>query len=153
MVYTYDAVTKEIRENEAKVKKQLTLVRSKIEAIEERFAIGEIDSAIYQKFKTKYDQEQKDLLSNLSDTTITSSNLQMAIDKALIMSSNLSEIWVSGDLHLKRKIQNLVFPSGMGYDKQNDRIRTFCSNPNVYYLTSLCLCFGETIVKHQFFIT
>ena len=46
MIYTYDSVTKEIRENEANVKKQLSLLKTKIETIEERFAIGEIESDI-----------------------------------------------------------------------------------------------------------
>ena len=40
------------------------------------------------------------------------------------MSSKLHEIWVSGDLDQKRQIQQLVFPSGIGYDKQNDRVQT-----------------------------
>ena len=41
-----------------------------------------------------------------------------------MMSSKLHEIWVSGDLDQKRQIQQLVFPSGIGYDKQNDRVQT-----------------------------
>jgi site-specific DNA recombinase len=124
MIYTYDSVTKEIRENEANVKKQMSLLKSKIATIEERFAIGEIDNAIYQKFKTKYGEEQESFQSNLIKSTITSSNLQIAIDKALKMSSNLTELWVSGDLPQKKKIQNLVFPSGIGYDKLKGKVRT-----------------------------
>ena len=58
------------------------------------------------------------------DSLTLSSNLQIAIDKALKMSSNLSELWVSGDLPQKKKIQNLVFPSGIGYDKSNGKVRT-----------------------------
>ena len=58
------------------------------------------------------------------NSTISSSNLQMAIDKALKISSNLSELWTSGDLTQKKKIQNLVFPSGLGYDKSNGKVRT-----------------------------
>ena len=56
MRYTYNALTKELRTHEAGIKKQLTLLNSKIETIEERFAIGEIDKEIYQKFKVKYVQ-------------------------------------------------------------------------------------------------
>ena len=41
-----------------------------------------------------------------------------------MMSSTLHEIWISGDLDQKRQIQQLVFPSGIGYDKQNDRVQT-----------------------------
>jgi hypothetical protein len=106
------------------VKKQLSLLKTKIETIEERFAIGEIESDIFKKFNTKYKEDQKDVESNLLNSTISSSNLQMAIDKALKISSNLSYIWTSGDLTQKKKIQNLVFPSGIGYDKSKGRVRT-----------------------------
>ena len=106
------------------MKKQLSLLKTKIETIEERFAIGEIESDIYMKFKTKYKEDQKDLESNLLNSTISSSNLQIAIDKALKISSNLSDIWAYGDLTQKKKIQNLVFPSGLGYDKSNGKVRT-----------------------------
>ena len=124
MIYTYDSVTKEIQENESNVKKQLSLVKSKIETIEERFAIGEINDTIYKKFKVKYEKEQTRLNSNLFDSTISSSNLQIAIEKALKMSSNLSKLWTSGDLMQKKKIQNLVFPSGIGYDKLKGKVQT-----------------------------
>jgi hypothetical protein len=73
------------------------------------FAIGEIESDIYKKFNTKYKEDQKELESNLINSTISSLNLQMAIDKALKISSNFSDIWTSGDLTQKKKIQNLVF--------------------------------------------
>ena len=48
----------------------------------------------------------------------------MAIDKALNLSESLEKIWVDGDLKQKQNLQNLVFPSGLGYDKSNDRVRT-----------------------------
>ena len=48
----------------------------------------------------------------------------MAIDKALSLSASLEKIWNEGDLKQKQKLQNLVFPSGLGYDKSNDRVRT-----------------------------
>ena len=40
------------------------------------------------------------------------------------MSSNLTDIWTFGGLGQKKKIQNLVFPSGLGYDKSNGKVRT-----------------------------
>ena len=58
------------------------------------------------------------------NSTISSSNLQNAINTALDISSNLTDIWTCGDLDQKKKIQNLVFPSGLGYDKSNGKVRT-----------------------------
>ena len=133
MIYVYYDITKELRENEKNVKKQITETKSKLDAIEERFATGEITQDIYQKFKPKYDKELMALESNLVDSSISSSNLKIAIEKALEMSSNLNEIWTSGDLIQKKKIQRLVFPSGLGYDKQNNKVQT----PRVNSLFSL----------------
>ena len=60
-----------------------------------------------------------DLESNLLNSTISSSNLQKAINSALDMSTNLTARVPFGDLSQKKKIQNLVFTSGLGYDKSN----------------------------------
>ena len=124
MTYTYDSLTKEKKENESSLKKQISGLQSKLETMEERFAIGEINKEIYEKFKVKYQSEISDLESNLLNSTLSSSNLQKAINKALKISSNLNELWVSGDLTQKKKIQNLVFPFGIGYNKLNGEVRT-----------------------------
>ena len=128
MLYTYDNLTKELRTEEAQLKKQLKEVNEKIDAIEERFAVGEIDTEIYQKFKSKYTANQKQISTTLSQSAISSSNLKKAIDAALNLSTNISKIWTSGDLQQKKRIQRLVFPSGIGYDKQNDAVRTLKTN-------------------------
>ena len=124
MTYTYNSLSKDIRENKANIKKQMSLLKSKKETIEERFAIGEIGKEIYSKFKIKYEEEEITLKANLSNSTISSSNLEKAINKALKLSSDLCELWSNGGLPQKRKIQDLVFPSGIGYDKSINRVQT-----------------------------
>ena len=56
------------------------------------------------------------------------SNLEKAIEKALNYSLKLSDMWVSGDLEQKRKLQRMVFPDGIEYDHENDIYRTFRTN-------------------------
>ncbi len=92
--------------------------------LEEHHAIGEIDKVIYTKFSGKFKVEISEFEKEIQNPEISSSNLQKAIDKALIMSSRLHETSTSGDLEQKRQLQNLVFRSGIGYDKQNDRVKT-----------------------------
>ena len=60
----------------------------------------------------------------MKNSVISSSNLEKAINKALNISSDLCELWLNGVLPQKRKIQDLVFPSGIGYDKSNNRVQT-----------------------------
>jgi len=40
------------------------------------------------------------------------------------MPLNITELWTSGELKQKKKIQKLGLPSGIGFDKQNDKVRT-----------------------------
>ena len=49
-----DLVTKEIRNKETSVKKQITETQQKLDMLEERHAIGEIDKVIYTKFSEKF---------------------------------------------------------------------------------------------------
>ena len=94
------------------------MLSTKIESIEERYALGEINSAIYKKFKDKYESQKQELQSKIENPTLNSSNLELAIDKALNLSESLEKIWTKGDLKQKQNLQNLVFPSGLGYDKR-----------------------------------
>ena len=124
MTYTYDNITKELRTRKKSIKKTITELNTKIDSIEERYALGELDSTIYKKFKDKYETQKDELQSKIENPTLSSSNLELAIDKALTLSESLEKIWVDGDLKQRQKLQNLVFPSGLGYDKSNDRVRT-----------------------------
>ena len=56
------------------------------------------------------------------------------------MSSNFNDIQTCGDLGQKKKIQNLVVPSGLGYDKSNGKVRTMRVN-------SKFSCIPETAKK------
>ncbi|MDB9732347.1 hypothetical protein OAA96_00940 [Polaribacter sp.] len=44
------------------------------------------------------------------------------------MNDSMIQYGPIGDLKQKKKIQSLVFPSGIGYDKQNDVVRTLKTN-------------------------
>ena len=128
MMQTYDSATHELRDNEVRVKKQISETNSKLNSLEERFAIGEIDKDIYIKYAKKYTDDIRVFEHEIKNPGLSSSNLQKAINKALIMSTNLSKIWETGDLEQKQDIQKLVFPSGIGYDKQKDKVLTFRTN-------------------------
>jgi hypothetical protein len=124
MTYTYDNITKELRTRKKSIKKTITELNTKIDSIEERYALGELDNTIYKKFKDKYETQKDELQSKIENPTLSSSNLELAIDKALTLSESLEKIWTKGDLKQRQKLQHLVFPSGLGYDKSNDQVRT-----------------------------
>ncbi|GAB5415901.1 MAG: hypothetical protein Crog2KO_00010 [Crocinitomicaceae bacterium] len=57
----FDSILAEARQKNAALKKQLTEIQKKIDALEERFAIGEIDRSMYEKFTKKYRDEMNEL--------------------------------------------------------------------------------------------
>ena len=65
MTYTYDNITKDFRTQKKFIKKNITELNTKIESIEERYALGELDNVIYKKFKDKYKLKKKNYSQKL----------------------------------------------------------------------------------------
>ena len=99
-------------------------MNSKIENLEERYVQGEVEAGLYQKFSQRYESEKVDLEKLLPANEISSSNLIQIIEKGLRIAGNLSETWALSNYDDKRKLQNLVFPDGILYNKQKDAVRT-----------------------------
>jgi hypothetical protein len=105
--------------------------------------------------QNQYETQKEELQSKIENPILNSSNLELAIDKALSLSASLEKIWTEGNLKQRQKLQNLVFPSGLGYDKSNDQVRTpkvnaiFGSIPILSKEIS-SIKKGESISKNQF---
>ena len=112
------------KDEQSNIKKQHTEVKKKIESIEERFAVGEITQEIFKKYDEKYKSQLAQITLKLDTTSMTSSNLQKAIENSKEMSLNLSSTWEEMGFGEKVRLQSIVFPEGILYDKQNDVVRT-----------------------------
>ena len=80
------------------------------------------------RFRTKLVAEVNQKKKNLSKHSFDSSNLKKSINIALKYALNLPLLWSSGDIEVKRKLQYMVFPDGLGYDFKNKRVQTFRVN-------------------------
>ena len=56
------------------------------------------------------------------------SNLTSTVDEVVATCCKLGCLWSDSELELCQKIQNLLFPSGIFWDKENDNYRTFDCN-------------------------
>jgi site-specific DNA recombinase len=82
--------------------------------------LNEITKEQYDKFSSKYRDELSQLRKEIKAIAEMSSNLE----KGLNISENISQLWISADYYEKQKLQYLLFPEGLLYDKKNDRVRT-----------------------------
>ena len=111
-------------ENQRMIKAKATEVNQRIEAVEERFAIGEIDKELYTKFVSKYQSEREHLQKELANTAFDSSNLDRSLKSMIEMCRKPLLAWENGTVDQKMRMQNLFFPEGISYDAQNRAVRT-----------------------------
>ncbi len=132
----YKSALKEILENKLKQyfantvvdeklnKKRITEIKNKIETAEEQLVLNKITKEQYEKFYKKYTEEINQIEQESYKHQKTSSNLEKVVEKGLKIAENLHQSWVSADYLSKQKLQYLVFPDGMMYDKVNNRVLT-----------------------------
>ena len=65
----------------------------------------------------------------LEQSKLILSNPSEVVNKTLEITSNLVNLWVFGDYEQKRNLQNLLFPTGIFYDRKIDNYRTKEVNP------------------------
>ena len=111
-------------EESKSLKNKLTEIKKKLETIEERFVIGEIDRGLYEKFKPKYEKECFEIEQELSKTGGYKSNLTKVVNFATKTCLNPLIMWDKLDVDGKRIFQNLLFPEGIIYNRESDSYRT-----------------------------
>ena len=80
------------------------------------------------KYKTQFEKELIGIRGEMENSKFNLSNLDLAIEKAVKLALNLPKLWVFGNLEEKRRLQKLVFPEGILYNREKDTYRTFRVN-------------------------
>ena len=114
----------DIGDQSISLKKRITELKNQIETLEEKFVLDKISQPLYEKYHQKYQQDIVKLTQELGQGGFDSSNLEKAVNRGLEIAENLSWLWVKGNYDNKQQLQKLIFPSGIMYDKRNDRFRT-----------------------------
>ncbi len=104
--------------------KRIGELQNTLHALEERFVLNEITAEQYAKFTKKYQAQIDEMLQENSQNENLSSNLKKSISKGLEIAENICQMWVLADFFDKQRLQYLVFPEGMLYDKENGVVRT-----------------------------
>ncbi len=144
----FNEQTKTNEEEMVNYEKALQELEKKMERLEERFVMEEINKAIYEKYHAKMIEEKLIIEKQLGKDGLKKSNLYQFIDYALGLSSNMLKMWEQGDYVQKQAIQNLLFPEGIAYSKKNDQSRTIRAN-SVFSLISSISIGSDKIKRGQ----
>lgn len=103
---------------------KISELRKTLEGLEERYALGNLERDLYLKYSQKIKSEIASFEQEYEKYDLKLSNPDELIKFAVTMSSKLAPAWDSGDLRQKITLQNLMFPEGILYDRQNHTYRT-----------------------------
>ncbi len=126
-----------LEEKQEGVKRQLTDLNKKLERLEERFILEEINSELYYKYKAKFEQESEEIAKEMKQNAIDMSRLDDYISFGLDFCCNLNEMWRSGDYTQRQELQNAFFEQGIIYDRQKDECRSEEVNDFLVEITDL----------------
>jgi site-specific DNA recombinase len=122
--FVYSEKNKGNKELAIELKKKLSAVETKNENLEEKYVADGIDKELYQKYSSKYKEEIKVIKKELDEAENKSSNLHEFIDYTIGMSSKLDSYWYNSTFQEKQKLQYLLFPEGIYFNKKTGEVRT-----------------------------
>ncbi len=123
--FTYHELNQDNIEREKDLKARMIELQKNIEKLEEKhFIKEEMPKETYDRFMAKYRAEFDLLQKEIDNCTVSISNLKEMLNEVSIIARNLRKLWVDGSYSLKEKLQNLIFPSGLVFDKETGAFRT-----------------------------
>lgn len=125
--------------------KQLTECNNKINDINVKYGLGDINTEVYNATIGALKDKRTSIEVELEKAKENLSNLDKFIDNVLSTCSKLKTWWCNGTFQTRQKIQDLVFPEGISYDKEYGIYRTPIVN-------SVLSVFGEISEDYKKYI-
>lgn len=110
------------------LKKQKSELENRLKKCKVKFGMDEIDEDIYTTTVEVIQEKLAKIEIEIARVKRNLSNLTSTVDDVASTCCKLGSLWSNSELELCQKIQNLLFPSGFFWDKENENYRTL--NPN-----------------------
>lgn len=110
------------------LKKQKSELENKMKKCKVSFGMGDIDEDVYTTTIEAIQGRLAKIEVEIARVKRNLSNLTSNADEVVATCCRLGSLWNDSELELCQKIQNLLFPSGILWDKENDNYRTIDEN-------------------------
>ena len=143
MSFVFERLNESNSGNKDGFMRALKFCKEKIETIEEKYVLGEIDRPLYEKFVGKYNIEKAELEQKTTESSFELSNYKEYVNYVVQLSSKLPTSWLSTNYETKVQIQNLVFPEGVRFNKEKNDYRTFRVNSFFAAIPTISTILGQ----------
>jgi hypothetical protein len=122
-------------------------IERKLLALKVRLGLGEIDKDIFNATAAHLNDQLTQIHKALQEAERDLSNEKKYIADVIAMSCKLGTLWQEADFRTRQKLQNLVFPNGILFDKHLDSYRT--ENENEVFRIFRTISTGYIIDKEK----
>ena len=110
------------------LKKQKSELENKLKKCKVSYGMGDIDEDIYTTTVEVIQEKLAKIEVEIAKVKRNLSNLTSTADEVVATCCKLGRLWRESELELSQKIQNLLFPSGIFWDKEIENYRTIDEN-------------------------
>ena len=110
------------------LKKQKSELENKLKRCKVSRGMGDIDEDIYTTTVEVIQEKLANIEVEIAKVKRNLSNLTSTVDEVVATCCKLGCLWSSSELELCQKIQNLLFPSGIFWDREKENYRTIDEN-------------------------
>ena len=121
---TFNELNKSSLEAVKGLKAGISDIEKNLEKLEERYVLEGLERHLYEKYTAKFKEDKRKMEEELQKAGKSLSNLSAYTDKTLLIASQLGKLWQEGDFETREKLQYLVFPEGVQYERKNEAFRT-----------------------------
>ncbi len=147
MEHDYHESTKDAAEREISLNKRIEEVNTGLQNLEEKYYVNsEMTREVFDRLMNKLIKEREETVRILTTVTVQISNLCERIWEAADLCLKITNLWVKGSVNLKEKLQKLIFPEGIIYDKKNGAFRTPKINSVIAEIARLS---GDLLLKEK----
>jgi site-specific DNA recombinase len=115
----------------------LKYIKTKADRLEERYISEEINRDMFEKYQAKFNEDIKSIQQELGKVKKGVSNPEKCIENAVDFASKLANMWDLANYQGKQKLQYLVFPDGIYFNKKTDGCRTENINQFLFSIGSI----------------
>lgn len=101
--------------NKKKMEQQISQQKEKKKKARDLYVEGKLDEADYNEIKNETDEKINVLRIELVGLNPELKNISECLDYCRYFLINLADLWLKGDLGLRQRFQNLIFPNGIYY--------------------------------------
>ena len=129
--------------------KKFTECENKIKDVNLKYGLGKIPTESYETTIDSLKEEKAGIESELGKAQENLSNLEQFIDKSIQLSCNLDSLWKTSSFQIQQKLQNLLFPKGVEYFKENNNYRTKNENAVFSIFRELSAIYKNDEIKKE----